>query len=84
MGDFEDILKRVREGLGAMADEAQQRYNDLVTYLDTHDTEEIKESLRQKAGQVLETAKEGGHQKCAQTAVQEGKSFFGSQVQEDG
>ena len=42
-----------------MASEAQEKYNDLVTYLDTHDSEEIKANLRKMADQVLQDAKEG-------------------------
>ena len=59
MNDFDDILKKMKESLGSMATEAQEKYNDLVTYLDTHDSEEIKANLRKMADQVLQDAKEG-------------------------
>ena len=42
MSEFDDILKKMREGLGQMAEDAQQKYNELVEYLDSHDAEQIK------------------------------------------
>ena len=45
MSDFDDILKKMREAVDGMADDARQKYDDLKEYLDTHDTEEIKANL---------------------------------------
>lgn len=59
MSDFDDILKQMRASIDGIAEEARQKYNDLCTYLDSHDSEEIKENLRKMADQVVDNAKEG-------------------------
>ena len=59
MSDFDDILNSLKKGLGEMTEEVQQKYNELVEYLDTHDSEEIKADLRKRVEEVGADAKEG-------------------------
>ena len=59
MSDFDDILKQVREGISQMAEEAQGKYNELVQYLDSHDSDQIKNDLREMAKKATEGAREG-------------------------
>ena len=59
MSDFDEILKKMREGLGEMAAEAQAKYNDLVAYLDSHDSDEIKADLKKMAEKATSEVKEG-------------------------
>lgn len=59
MNDFDDILKKMREGLGEMAEEARGKYNDLMDYLDNHSSEEIKSDLQKMADKAKEGAMEG-------------------------
>ena len=42
-----------------MAEEAQGKYNELVEYLDTHDSDQIKDDLRKQAQKATEGAREG-------------------------
>lgn len=58
MSDFDDLLKGIKKGLGELAEDAQEKYNDLVTYLDTHDANEIKHDLVEMADKTAATAKE--------------------------
>ena len=41
-----------------MAEEAQKKYNELVKYLDEHDSDEIKEDLKKMAEKATSGAKE--------------------------
>ncbi len=59
MNDFDEILKKLKEGIGSMAEEAQGKYNELVNYLDTHDSEDIKKELCKVADKVAQEAREG-------------------------
>ncbi len=59
MNDFDEILKKLKEGIGSMAEEAQGKYNELVNYLDTHDSEDIKKELSKVADKVAQGAREG-------------------------
>lgn len=58
MSDFDELLKGIKNGLGELAEEAQQKYNDLTTYLDTHDANEIKRDLLDMADKTAADAKE--------------------------
>ena len=40
MSEFDDILKKMREGLGQMAEDAQQKYNELVELFKGGDPQE--------------------------------------------
>ncbi len=42
-----------------MAEEAQGKYNELVQYLDSHDSDQIKNDLREMAKKATEGAREG-------------------------
>ncbi len=59
MSEIDDILKKMKEGLGEMAEEAREKYNDLMEYLDNHSSEEIKSDLQKMASKAKEEAQEG-------------------------
>ena len=54
MSEIDDILKKMKEGLGEMAEEAREKYNDLMEYLDNHSSEEIKSDLQKMASKAKE------------------------------
>ena len=58
MSDFDDILRQMREGISQMAEEAQGKYNELIEYLDTHNSDEIKSDLKEMAKKATEGARE--------------------------
>ena len=57
MSDFDDLLKGIKKGLSELAD-AQEKYNDLTNYLDTHNADEIKRDLKEIADKTTSDAKE--------------------------
>ena len=58
MSDFDDLLKGIKKGLSELAEDAQEKYNDLTNYLDSHDANEIKRDLLEMADKTASDAKE--------------------------
>ena len=58
MNDFDELLNGIKKGLGSLAEDMQQKYGELVEYLDTHDSDQIKADLREKMEKATEGAKE--------------------------
>ena len=59
MNDFDEIIASLKKGIGEMAEDAQKKYNELVEYLDSHSSDEIKADLRKHAENIGAEAKEG-------------------------
>lgn len=58
MSDFDDLLNGIKKGLSELAEDAQEKYNDLTNYLDTHNADEIKRDLKEIADKTTSDAKE--------------------------
>ena len=52
MNDFDEIIASLKKGIGEMAEDAQKKYNELVEYLDSHSSDEIKADLRKHAENI--------------------------------